>query len=336
MSATASATPAAPARAIPFRFLGSGGEYFRIWIVNLLLTIVTLGIYSAWAKVRRNRYFYGNTRLGDTSFEYLASPVAILKGRLIAFALFMAFALIPEAWPPAQVIGLLLFVGFLPWLIVKSLGFRARNTAFRNLRFDFRGRYGEAAVVFVLIPVLAVVTFGLIVPFLVQRQKRYVVANSAFGTTPFVFGARVADFYKEFLVALLIVVAHFLLFVALLPLSVVLAGLSIVPLYVLLFAFLTVRIANLVYNEARLERHALRSTMRVRDVFVLYLTNALGIAVTFGLFIPWAQVRLARYRAEKMALLAHGDLDGFVAAQQAKVGATGEEIGEMFDIDIGL
>ncbi len=32
-----------------FRFTGNGGEYFRIWIVNLMLTIVTLGIYSAWA-----------------------------------------------------------------------------------------------------------------------------------------------------------------------------------------------------------------------------------------------------------------------------------------------
>ncbi len=36
----------------PLEFHGSGGEYFRIWIVNLCLTIVTFGIYTAWAKVR--------------------------------------------------------------------------------------------------------------------------------------------------------------------------------------------------------------------------------------------------------------------------------------------
>jgi uncharacterized membrane protein YjgN (DUF898 family) len=41
---------------MPFEFRGTGGEYFRIWIVNLLLTILTLGIYSAWAKVRQLRY----------------------------------------------------------------------------------------------------------------------------------------------------------------------------------------------------------------------------------------------------------------------------------------
>ena len=48
----------APATSIePFRFTGTAREYFGIWIVNILLTIVTLGIYSAWAKVRRMRYF---------------------------------------------------------------------------------------------------------------------------------------------------------------------------------------------------------------------------------------------------------------------------------------
>jgi uncharacterized membrane protein YjgN (DUF898 family) len=37
---------------IPFQFTGTTGEYFRIWAVNLLLSIVTLGLYSPWAKVR--------------------------------------------------------------------------------------------------------------------------------------------------------------------------------------------------------------------------------------------------------------------------------------------
>src|SRR6187402_3726843 len=76
---------------LPFEFRATGGEYFRIWIVNLLLTIVTLGIYSAWAKVRRLRYFYGSTLLDGHSFEYHATPMAILKGRLLVFAAYVVF-----------------------------------------------------------------------------------------------------------------------------------------------------------------------------------------------------------------------------------------------------
>jgi uncharacterized membrane protein YjgN (DUF898 family) len=53
----------------PFEFGGDAREYFRIWIVNLALSVVTLGIFSAWAKVRSERYFYGNTRLDGDPFE---------------------------------------------------------------------------------------------------------------------------------------------------------------------------------------------------------------------------------------------------------------------------
>ena len=39
-------------------FKGKAMEYFGIWLANILLTVVTIGIFSAWAKVRRLRYFY--------------------------------------------------------------------------------------------------------------------------------------------------------------------------------------------------------------------------------------------------------------------------------------
>ena len=52
-----------------FQFHGRGGEYFGIWIVNILLTIVTLGLYSPWAHVRNKHYFYGNTDLAGERFE---------------------------------------------------------------------------------------------------------------------------------------------------------------------------------------------------------------------------------------------------------------------------
>ena len=89
---------------LPFEFRGNGGEYFRIWIVNLLLTIITLGIYSAWAKVRRMRYFYGNTFVDGQSFEYHGQPLAILKGRLIVVAGYVVFVITSQIYPIFAVI----------------------------------------------------------------------------------------------------------------------------------------------------------------------------------------------------------------------------------------
>jgi uncharacterized membrane protein YjgN (DUF898 family) len=57
--------------------MAARGEYFGIWIVNLLLSLVTLGIYTAWAKVRRLRYFYGNMR------RWTATPSTITQGRRV-------------------------------------------------------------------------------------------------------------------------------------------------------------------------------------------------------------------------------------------------------------
>jgi len=45
----------ATSRSLAVEFKGDGWEYFKIWLVNVLLTMTTLGIYSARAKVKTKR-----------------------------------------------------------------------------------------------------------------------------------------------------------------------------------------------------------------------------------------------------------------------------------------
>ena len=67
------ATETAPAsHRLDVRFTGSGSEYFRIWIVNLLLSIVTAGLYTPWARRRTARYFYDHTIVADSPLEFTA------------------------------------------------------------------------------------------------------------------------------------------------------------------------------------------------------------------------------------------------------------------------
>ena len=125
---------------LPFSFSGTGSEYFGIWIVNLLLSIVTLGIYSAWAKVRRLKYFYGNTTVANSSFEYHGNPVAILKGRFVAVILIIAYNL---ALKSSGIVALAMIVAVafaMPWLVWKSLQFKLYNSSYRGIRFGFKGR----------------------------------------------------------------------------------------------------------------------------------------------------------------------------------------------------
>ncbi len=86
-----------PEEELEFKFDGNGFEYFKIWIVNIVLTILTLGIYSAWAKVRNQQYFYGHTELTGTRFEYLAKPINILIGRLLVVPVVIAGNFLSES-----------------------------------------------------------------------------------------------------------------------------------------------------------------------------------------------------------------------------------------------
>jgi len=88
-----------PSKRYPLQFDGQGSQYFRIWIVNIALSILTLGIYSTWATVRTRRYFYGKTSLDGTPFQYTAKPIPILIGRIIAFVIFGVYSLLGQFQP---------------------------------------------------------------------------------------------------------------------------------------------------------------------------------------------------------------------------------------------
>lgn len=145
-----------------FSFTGSFKEYFGIWFVNILLTIITLGIYSPWAKVRNAQYFYNHTFVADANFQYLADPMRILIGRLIAIGLFIAWQFSATVSPLLSLFMGLVFMMALPWMIISSLRFQAVNSAYRNIRFDFQGTYGQALFHFIVLPVIMVIVMALL------------------------------------------------------------------------------------------------------------------------------------------------------------------------------
>ena len=149
----------------PLEFSGQTGEFFGIWIVNILLSILTLGIYSAWAKVRTKQYFYGNTQLDGSAFEYTADPVRILKGRVLAVIALVAYSLVGEVWPNLSGIAFLVLMALLPAVIVMSQSFRMRNTRWRGIRFAFERDYQNAYRLFV--PAILYVAVIVAIPFVV-------------------------------------------------------------------------------------------------------------------------------------------------------------------------
>jgi len=136
------------------KFTGSGSEYFKIWIVNILLTIITLGIYYPWAKVRNRRYFYANSVLNNRNFEYHATGKQLLLGFVIGVVLFFIYSFVTQIAPQFALIFMLLFMLILPWLVWRSLMFNMKVSSFSNVHFSFRGKLRTSYKIFLGYPLL--------------------------------------------------------------------------------------------------------------------------------------------------------------------------------------
>lgn len=134
------------------RFNGSGSEFFKIWIVNVLLTIVTIGLYYPWAKVRTKRYFYGNTTLENNNFEYHATGKQLFVSYLIAMGLLIIYFIVEQISVPLSTLMFVIFLIGLPWIIWRSLMFNMRITSFANVRFKFTGKLSDAYMVYIIYP----------------------------------------------------------------------------------------------------------------------------------------------------------------------------------------
>ncbi|MEO0424785.1 MAG: YjgN family protein [Pseudomonadota bacterium] len=360
--AGAAAAVPGPTSAQHFRFSGTTGEYFGIWIVNLLLTVVTFGIYSAWAKVRTRRYFYRHTSFAGERFDYHARPTAILIGRLIGAALGGVY--LATAWlaPGFELIPLALIFLATPWLLLKGARFNARNSSYRNVRFSFHGGgLGEAYLAFVGWPILGALSLGLAMPYSFHRQARWKLDNHRFGSLPFRFDTRSGPYFGMYwmmigltvlgIIGMMVMMAVSMMFVSeSLPAQgeepSAAFALALAPAYVVLLlgytlagAYFMARSMKLGLGTTTLDGHPFSVRVRARDVMWLYVSNTLVILITLGLALPWAKVRAARYQLERIALdIDEASIQRVVAERSAQTSAIGQEVGEAFDVefDFGL
>ena len=127
LNITGSAPPLA-CEGLPLRFRGQAREYVRLWVVNVALTLASLGLYGPWARVRLLRYLHGHTLIGNHSFDYEARPGKILFARLLMLLLLALLNLGPvilQGWARSsgvaagiQALLSLLVLLWAPWLAV--------------------------------------------------------------------------------------------------------------------------------------------------------------------------------------------------------------------------
>lgn len=341
-------------------FSGNAKEYFRIWIVNTFLTIITAGFYAAWAKVRTRKYFYSNTTLAGSSFAFLGKPGTILKGNLIVGLGVVTYSLVHHFKPLFAQVAFWMLYAVVPFLVYKSLRFNTRNTAFRNIRFHFNGTMKESYKTYFLYAALIPFTLGIIVPYFEYRRKRLFYHYFAYGTTGAQFTGEPAYFYKIYGIVWIILVGFGITFMGFLgvfvtTLTTIFRSASpeskfmIWPILIMVLMYLCFFVAMSVIQQfiyARIMNHCWESTrigairfkcaLSAWRLIVIRITNILAIIVTAGLLAPWAKVRRIRYILDSITVIAVGGLERFTAVVEPDVSALGDSATDFFDIDIGL
>ena len=335
-------------------YTGDSSEYFQIWIVNIFLTIITLGIYSAWAKVINTKYIYQNINIDGHRLDYIADPLSILIGRLIATVFLVAFYLVAIFLP--EWVYWLVFIGLFflsPLIINRSLSFQYRMTTYRNVRFNFKGTYFETLWYMFLLPFLSVFTFGGTYPLALKYADEYRIKNTKFGNVSVNSSLNFGPYYAAFGISIGVffgAILGFFLLMILLGMLLGAAGASFMViqifssittllLYISIIAVTTsiwaVAIRNHTFNNSIIPNVAkFNSTMKYGAYIKLITGNILALIFSIGLATPWIVTRTVRYLSNTLEVNTDEGVDKVIDDIADDKSAIMDEVAGAFDIEI--
>lgn len=395
----------------PLIFRGESMEYFKIWIVNVLLTVVTLGLYYPWAKVRTNRYLYANTTFNGRNFDYHATGKQLFLGYVVAMGLFIAYIILGEVSPEASIIlPIILFIA-VPWIIWRSLKFGMRMTSFSNVHFSFNDTVKQSYINFFVYPfllmlalytvpimmfvlpllsedygidfswILAYAPFLIIISFILasciyavmkRKNTSYIINGTGYGQGVFHTQVEAKKFWfiafksvflfifvNLFVLAIVGTIAYYtmgmgifqeieqminddkldqlpMMLASLLPLlSAAYMGMLISMIIVI--SYIVTRQRTYVLGNTTLDKKIkFASTLKARSLSWVSVTNLLAIIFSLGLAYPWAKIRMTKLMARHTCIDAGTDINAYITQQQQIGSSLGDQIGDAFDVDVGL
>lgn len=306
-------------RSYPIAFFGKGAEYFKIQIVNVILSILTLGLYYPWAKEKSLKYLYSKNTFDGTPFIFSGTGKEMFKGfikALVILALvYGAFIYLlmqkREGWAFLVFYGALL--ALIPLAIHGSYRYRMAKTSWRGIRFGYTGNRGELVRLFLKGLFLTLITLGIYSPWFIISLWRYIMSNVKVGNARFVYHADGADYFwlnfKGYL-------------------------LTVFTLGIYMFWWQKEQFEFFV-NNLRLEQGDdavfFRSTATAGGFAELLIVNFLILIFTLGLGYAWVVTRTLDFVARNIEAQGYYSFEELQQAQADYSDATAEDMADLLD-----
>ena len=303
------------------RFHGNGSSLFGIFVINVLLTLLTLGIYYFWGKAKIRRYMHSQTELHNSRFSNHTTGGELCIGWIKAIIIIITIVLISEIpsffWEDMThewitmlaFYGLLLFV-FLPVAIVGSLRFRLSRTSYQGIRFSFRGNVKTFFKIYYIGLLKTIFTLGLYYPYFETKIRLFLTRNVRFGTGRFKFFGTGRKLFW-----------HFVLAVLLTPFTL---GLC--------WYWYWARKTRYYWSCTTFEGTSFHSTFVGNRLLSLKVGNFILLVITLGLAWPWVAVRNNRFLCDYLVLSDPPDFSS-IAQDFSDAGTTGEGLSDYLDFE---
>lgn len=306
--------------ALPYNlvFSGIGGELFKIYLVNVLLSIITLGIYRPWGKVKLRKYLYGHTGLLGERFNYTGTGKELFnglwKGGLIFFGPIYVINLLAEFVNGSFAVLILPYLALvIPIMLVASRRYRASRSVWRGVRFSFTGKWKECLRIYAPGYLLTMFTMGIYFPWFYAKKQRFWRENTSFGSTNFKYTGVGKELLKTFLLGYFLTAITFGIYAI----------------------WLKAKLARYDWEHTSFQGITFKSTVTGGSLFGLYFKNTLITGFTLGIGYPWTVVRTMNYNFGNLLLKGKGDFDKILQTS-GKASAMGEGVADQFDVDLAM
>ena len=157
------------------KFTGSAGGLFGTWIVCLLLSIITLGIYSLWVPIRIKKWREANTFFEDEIPTFDAEQ----KLRKEKASFFDGGFLQWLGWSILGKLITLITLGICyPWAVQMVYSWEQRHKVYCKRRCSFDGRAAGLFGTWIVCILLSIITLGIYALWVPLRILRWKVSHT--------------------------------------------------------------------------------------------------------------------------------------------------------------
>ena len=295
-------------------FSGKGSKYFGIWAVNIILTILTLGLYYPWAKIAVRKYLWNETSIEEDRFVFHGTGKELFRGFIIVYLIFAVLIGIFFLYPMSFLLLYLVIYLLIPYAVFGAWRYRLSKTSWRGIYFTFNGRMREFFNIFIWHGFLVLITFGIYSSWFRVKIMKYLFSHTKFGQYELDFDGEGDELFSINIVGMI--------------LTVVTLGIY-TPWYIAKRFNFTIRNIAVYHNG---DKSYLMSKLTGGDLFALFIVNGLIVTFTLGLGIPWAIMRYYKLIVESVAIPGEVDLDNLEQNFDDFNDATGDDLLDILDV----